>query len=125
MAINITLERGVRVIRFQGPVSNQSLIADLGEFWRSDAYDNSLNELYDVRGGGPDTALNGEGLKALADINASVNSDAPRVKVAIVVNSQLVFGLGRQIMAHLGDRYQADFIKLYDDYDEALNWLTE
>lgn len=124
MSIEITFDRGVRILRFESPLTNDSIVADLRTYWTSAEYDNSLNELYDARGLEISKLLDGRGLRSLGILNNDLHSDAPRVKVAVVIDSQVVYGIARQTIGHLGQRYQSDKLILSDNYDEAMEWLT-
>lgn len=123
MSLDISSDRGVRILRFSGPVSNESLMSDLEAFWLSDAYDDAVPELYDARDIEISKQLDGDGFAAIGRLNQDLNTGAPEVKVAIVVDSQLVYGLGRQAMPHLGDRYESERFQLFEVYEDAMAWL--
>jgi hypothetical protein len=125
MAIQVTIDQGIRYIEVRGPMTNTSLIEDFGEFWRSDAYDNTLHELYDFSHSQVTDDLDGDGLQALAELNLQINGDAPRVKIAIIAEGPLIQGLSRQTIAYMDHRFESDRIKLFRSKQDAVTWLKE
>ncbi|MFN3237307.1 MAG: hypothetical protein ACE37D_09620 [Pseudomonadales bacterium] len=125
MAIQVTIDQGIRYIEVHGPMTNSSLSMDFREFWQSDAYDNTLHELYDFSHSQVTDDLDGDGLQALAELNLQFNSNAPRVKIAVLAQGSLIQGLSRQTLAYMDHRFESDRIKLFKSKQEAVTWLTE
>ena len=125
MGLSVSIERNIRVLSFSGPITNESLKTDMQAFWRSSDYDDSLNELYDLRGVEISQLLDSSGLAAIGRLNQDINREAPPVKVAILVNSKLAYGLSRQLMPYLGDRYEDERIQLFEDHETAVDGLSD
>lgn len=110
----------LRIISFEGAVSDDDLLAFFPRYWKSPDYDPLLDEFYDDSGVS-EVTISGSGVRKLAEINLEMHLEAPGVKVAVYAPSDVAFGLNRMYQALVEPT--ASEMQVFRDRDEALDWL--
>lgn len=122
MAIRIEIDGAtkLRVVTFEGAISDADVINTFAAYWQSHDYDPSLNELYDLS---PVTYedVSTEGLRKIAGVNLDLNRDGPGVKVAMYAPTDVAFGLIRMYQVFVEG--SSSEMRVFRDRDEALQWL--
>ena len=110
--------RHIAIIRGEGRVSFEDCAAVVAQqhahvSWR-------LHELNDFRGA--ELAMSSAESERLARMNIDLYSEVRGIRIAMVTDSQLAYGISRMFAAYLGDRLE---YRIFTDYDEALAWIGE
>lgn len=121
LAIRMHAAPAFRHLVFEGVLSNDGLVAALGELWGSRDYAYDRAELYDLRGL-TGSALDASGVQLAAALDLDLFADQPDLRSAIVATNALHYGLARMFQAHLGDRGANVYV--FDDFDAAVAWLA-
>ncbi|MEE4297832.1 MAG: hypothetical protein V2J24_00195 [Pseudomonadales bacterium] len=121
LRIGMSVEPDYRHLAFEGVLSNDGLVRELGRLWGSDDYAYDRAELYDLRGI-TSSALDSNGVQLAAALDLDLFADQPDRRSAIVAGNALHFGLARMFQAYLGER-EAN-VRVFGDFDEAVAWLV-
>lgn len=79
-----------------------------------------LHELNDFRG--VELMLSSTESERLARMNIDLYRDVRGIRIAMVTDSQLAYGISRMFAAYLGDQLEYE---IFTDYDAALAWIEE
>lgn len=120
LRIGMHVEPAFRHLAFEGVLSNDGLVRELGRLWGSPDYAYDRDELYDLRGI-TDSAIDSNGVQLAAALDLDLFADQPDRRSAIVAVNSLHFGLARMFQAYLGER-EAN-VRVFGDFDEAVAWL--
>lgn len=118
--IEIDAPANLRVVTFEGAITDADVIDTFSAYWQSADYDPLLNEFYDCSGL-TELDVTAEGLREIADVNLDVNRLEPVVKVAMFAPTDLAFGLIRMYQVFVED--SASDLRVFRNRSEALCWL--
>ena len=122
MAIRIEIDASahLRIVTFEGEISDSDVLETFGTLWQSPDYDPSLNEFYDCSGI-THTDVRGEEMRKIASLNLDLNREGPGVKVAMYAPTDVAFGLIRMYQVFVEN--SASELQVFRDRAEALAWL--
>ena len=103
-------------------MDDPSLVACLGEIWRSPNYAFDRPELYDMRET-VRTVVTSKGIRGAAALDLDLFADAPQIKVAILTSEGLEFGLARMFEGYIARREH--LAKVVTTIEAAEAWLGD
>ena len=124
MSCELTIDEstGVVVITVTGSPSLDDLRDTMTRIWQTPEYLENLRVLWDFREGGVAHLLSAD-LRQVAKHQAGGRPDLPTSRVAVLVDRQVDFGLGRMLNVFLEDQPLED--RVFRDSEAAWAWLTE
>jgi hypothetical protein len=120
LTLEVSEVDGYRWFRFQGLVSDASLLGCLTGIWQSPDYRFDRPELYDLREV-TDMKVSADGIQTAAALDMELFEQAPAHKVAILADPGFQYGLGRMFEGYIAQREH--LMKVVTDIEAAQAWL--
>lgn len=120
MTYSIDPEAGRIRISGSGVVTDDDVVECIGSLRADPKLEPGMSTLSDMRG--VEVAVSSKGIARMLQVMESTASRRGKAKAAIVVDSDLAFGMGRMVELRADGRLDPNF-RIFRDMDEARRWL--
>jgi len=115
----IDRERGLRIVRYEGVITDEELIAFYRELYTDSGYDPTLVEINDARAI-EGTAVTRVALMEIIEIVEEQGIDLSGTRRVMVATRDAAYGLGRMYQSY---REGAENFAVFRNMEEAERWL--
>jgi len=116
-------EHGLARVRAEGPIDVADVFSAIVQVWREPAYQERPAVLWDLRAADV-SRLFAADMREIVGLERRDRPDARRARMALLVTSDVGFGLSRMLQALL-EREPIDVCVFRNDEKAAWAWLTE
>jgi len=121
MAITIDKEKNIAYIKMSGKITPNEFIDKYSEIIESNEYEMSMNRIWDLR----DTELHqieNVEIHRVAEETKKIGGKINKVKVALVVGTDVNYGMSRMFAAYAQNNAHRD-IQVFRSMEEAEGWI--
>ncbi len=120
MTYSIDKARGLVYIVGSGALTDADMFECIAKLRRDPSLEPDMNTLSDMRG--IEVAFTSQGIEAMLQVMDATANERGDVRAAVVVDTDLAFGMGRMLELKAGERADPTF-RIFKDIDAASLWL--